>query len=49
MISADGKNKNTFYSLIVLDKKQDMENKLYNLTDEIDVKYKFANKYHKNT
>jgi hypothetical protein len=49
MINVGNENKDTFYNLIVLDKKQDMENKLYNLTDEIDVKYKFANKYYENT
>lgn len=45
MLSIEGYNQNTFYSLIVLDKKQNMENRLNDLSDGIDFKYKFADKY----
>ncbi len=43
--SGDG-NQNTFYSLVALDKKQDMGEKLSNLLNDndINVKYKFAKK-----
>lgn len=51
MLSTGGGNQNTFYSLIALDKKQNMENmenRLNGLLDGIDFKYKFANKANKN-
>ncbi len=46
MLEIDGENKNTFYCLIVLDKKQNMKDKLNNL---IYVRYEFANEYCENT
>lgn len=42
MLSGDG-NQNTFYGLIALDKRQNMQSKLSNQTDDIYFKYKFSN------
>ncbi len=53
MLEIGGENKNTFYCLIVLDKKQNMKDKLQNMKDKLNnliyVRYKFANEYCENT
>ncbi len=42
ILSYGGGNQDTFYSLIALDKKKNMEEKLSNLLNDINVKYEFA-------
>ncbi|SMM99717.1 hypothetical protein SPONN_901 [uncultured Candidatus Thioglobus sp.] len=49
MISTDNENQDTFYSLIVLDKKKDIKSRLNNFPNEIGVRYKFSDKCYKNT